>query len=331
MWLRTVTALYSLLVTVKSSSVPFSATTPQFYHGFLSSVLYSRHKIFLFSFFNTFSSTIISFLPHLVYSTLLPLPIFSSLFLDFHASRHLVHHTFVSYFPETNSCPQFSFVLVLLYWHPPHSTIVTISHLVVYSLSSIVVPLGGIPHVLLYSCTFLYIECTSFSFSHLLFSTSMFGHFHLQCLTPQHLKPFTSSASCHLIYLSPPSLLFITLLVSISNLFWDFLLFSFSFPFLQLQARCPNFLQLQHSLSHLPYDCALNEARACFSLSMLLIRFLYCVWDIMLISQGYEINDWSYLMLCLLGHKIFIQPGAYWPTNYCPNSMVRLLPQGEDP
>jgi len=36
------------------------------------------------------------------------------------------------------------------------------------------------------------------------------------------------------------------------------------------------------------------------------------------------------LMLCLLEHKIFTQLNTYCPTYYCPNTMVILLPQGED-
>jgi len=38
----------------------------------------------------------------------------------------------------------------------------------------------------------------------------------------------------------------------------------------------------------------------------------------------YGVNVWSYLKLCLLGHKIFTQPDTYCPTDYCPNNMVRL-------
>jgi len=133
---------------------------------------------------------------------------------------------------------------------------------------------------LLLRCTF----CSSTiyaTYSLLLFylSTSMFGHSHLQCPTFQYLKHFTSSIlSCCLTFTSSHTLYYITLVANISYLFWGFSLFSFSSSFLvlQLQARCPNFLQLQHSFSLLFSNCALSEVRAHFSLSMLLRRLLYC-------------------------------------------------------
>ena len=52
--------------------------------------------------------------------------------------------------------------------------------------------------------------------------------------------------------------------------------------FLQFQTRYPNSLQLQHSLSLFPSNFVLNEARAHFSLSKLLMRELYCCRDIVL-------------------------------------------------
>ena len=154
----------------------------------------------------------------------------------------------------------------------------------------------------LYSCTFLYKEyaslspCCTFcrltthatsSSLFLFFSTSMFGHSHLQCPIPQHLKHLTSSTISFLpIFTSSLTLHLITLLNNTSNLFLgiSFPFFSF-FLFLQLQARCLNFLQLQHSLSLLLSNCTLSEARAHFSLSMLLRRLLYWSRDMVLCLQ----------------------------------------------
>ena len=76
--------------------------------------------ILLFSSSDIFSSMIMSFLLHFVYLTLLLLLISTLLFLYFYASKQLLHHTFLSCSPETNSCPQFSFVFVPLYLHLLH-------------------------------------------------------------------------------------------------------------------------------------------------------------------------------------------------------------------
>jgi len=38
-----------------------------------------------------------------------------------------------------------------------------------------------------------------------------------------------------------------------------------------------------------------------------------------------------YLLLHLLGHKIFTQLGIYCPIDYCPNNMVRLSLHKKDP
>ena len=130
------------------------ATTSQFHHGFFFPVLYSGHKIFLFS---IFLPLIMLFLPHLTHSTLHS----PSSFLCFHASIQFPHHRFLSCFPEINPCPQFSSVLVPLYSHLLHSTNITISFLVFHPLSSNTVPFRGMPHALLCSCTFLHKECTS--------------------------------------------------------------------------------------------------------------------------------------------------------------------------
>ena len=93
-----------------------------------------------------------------------------------------------------------------------------------------------------------------------------------------HLKHSTSTTPTLLIIL--PSFIShcITLLDNTSNLFLEVApLFSFPFLFLQFWARYPNPLQLQHSCSLFPSNFALNEVRACFCLSKLLINELYCV------------------------------------------------------
>ena len=52
--------------------------------------------------------------------------------------------------------------------------------------------------------------------------------------------------------------------------------------FLQFQTRYPNPLQLQHSFSLFSSNFVLNEAKAYFSLSKLLMRELYYCRDIVL-------------------------------------------------
>jgi len=134
------------------------ATTLQFHYGFLFPVLHLGHKIFPFSSFDIFLPMIISSLPHLAHSILLPPPFF----LYFHASKHLLHHRFLSCFPVRNPCPQFFSVLVPLYLYPPYSTNVTTSHLVLYLSFSLAAPFEGMSHALLCSCAFLYKECAGF-------------------------------------------------------------------------------------------------------------------------------------------------------------------------
>ena len=151
-----------------------------------------------------------------------------------------------------------------------------------------------------YSCTFSYVECTSllscYTFcglatyttttSLLLFlSTSIFGYFHLQCPTPQHLKHFTFSftLSCHLISTSLLIPHCITQLTNTSNLFLGIsFLSSSSTLFLQLWARCLSFLQLKHFLPSFSSSSALSLARVYYWLSILLIKELYCLRDIVL-------------------------------------------------
>ena len=108
-------------------------TTPQFYHGCFFSILYSRHKIFLFSSSNIFSSTTVSFLLHFVHLTLL----LSLLFLYFHAPRQLSHYTFFNLSLEIKSCSQFSSVLVPLQLYSLYSTNIITFYLVLHPLSSI--------------------------------------------------------------------------------------------------------------------------------------------------------------------------------------------------
>ena len=92
-------------------------------------------------------------------------------------------------------------------------------------------------------CTFPSVGCTAsphFLFS---FSTTMFGHSHLWCPIPLHLKHCTSSTtSCLPTFSSSLTLHCITLLAIFSNLFWETGFPFTSFIFLQLWTRCPNFL-----------------------------------------------------------------------------------------
>ena len=117
------------------------------------------------------------------------------------------------------------------------------------------------------------------------------GHSLHLCPFFPHLKHLTSTISCFLIILFFISHCII-LLDNTSNLFLGAtLLFSFSSLFLQFQARCPNPLQLQHSCSFFPFNFALNEVRACFCLSKLLINELYCCKDMVLcLCKGMEVS-----------------------------------------
>ena len=154
--------------------------------------------------------------------------------------------------------------------------------------------------MLLYSYTFTYrghtgfLSCCAFCgptiyaiYLLLLFSlsTSMFEHFHLWCLTFQHLKHFTSSSStisCLLTFTSSLTLYCITLFAITSNLFQRISFPFISFLFLQLQTRCPNLLQYQHILLLLPSNFTLSLVKVYCWLSMLLMRELYCSRDMVL-------------------------------------------------
>jgi len=110
------------------------------------------------------------------------------------------------------------------------------------------------------------------------------------CPFSPYLKYSTFTVSCFLIILSFTSHC-ITLLDNTSNLFWEVVpLFFFPSLFLQFQARCLNPLQLQHSRSFFPSNFALNEVRAHFCLSKLLINELYCCKDMVLcLCKGTEV------------------------------------------
>jgi len=123
------------------------------------------------------------------------------------------------------------------------------------------------------------------SFALLPLSTSMFGHSHFWCPTLQHLKHCISSSPLFYCLIStlPLTPYCITWLTNTSNLFLGIgFPFSSLTLFLQLQARCLNFLQLKHFFLSLSSSSALNLARACYWLSMLLIKELYCLRDMVL-------------------------------------------------
>ena len=129
-----------------------------------------------------------------MYFTLTALLSFAEFSLHLHTSRHQLYQIFFGCSPETKPCPWFSCILVSLYSYPPHSTNVTTFYLVLHSCFSRAAPLGSIPLLPQYSCTFLYKEHTSlssccafcgltiyttFSLLLLFFSTLIFGHSHL--------------------------------------------------------------------------------------------------------------------------------------------------------
>ena len=128
-----------------------------------------------------------------------------------------------------------------------------------------------------FCCTFCGMAtCAASSTTYNFFSSFQGGHsLHLYSFS-LHLKHSTFTISCFFTILSFTSHCII-LLDNTSNLFWGAVpLFSFPSLFLQFQARCPNPLQLQHTLPSLLSISALNLARACHWLSILSIRKLYC-------------------------------------------------------
>ena len=120
-----------------------------------------------------------------------------------------------------------------------------------------------------FSCAFPFSGCAGLFFYN--------GHSLHLCPSSPHLKHFTPNILTLLIvFSSTPHC--ITLLLNTSNLFWGTTVpFVSPLLFLQFRARCPNFLQHRHNFPFLPSNSALNLARAHFSLSRLLISWLYCV------------------------------------------------------
>ena len=118
------------------------------------------------------------------------------------------------------------------------------------------------------------------------------GHSLHLCPFSPYLKYSTSAISTFLIIL-PSTLHYITLLLNISNLFWEtIVLFFSSFLFLQFWARCLNPLQLKHNFSLFSSNSSLSLTRECFSLSKLLISELYYCKDIVLrLCKGYGFNN----------------------------------------
>jgi len=109
------------------------------------------------------------------------------------------------------------------------------------------------------------------------------------CPSFPHLKHLTTTILTFLTILSSAPHC-ITLFLNTSNLFWETtVLSSSSFSFLQFQAPGPNPLQHLHNFPFLSSNSALNLARARFSLSRLLMRILYWVWDIVATSLGVRI------------------------------------------
>ena len=157
--------------------------------------------------------------------------------------------------------------------------------------------------------------CAAPSTTRNFFSSFQRGHSLHLCPFFLHLKHSTFTVSCFLIILSFMSHC-ITLLDNTSNLFWGAVpLFSFPSLFLQFQARCLNPLQLQHSRSFFPSNFALNEVRACFCLSKLLISKLYCCKDMVLcLCKGTEV------MLILANYNYIC-----WGTRSLPSQVPTAL------
>ena len=160
--------------------------------------------------------------------------------------------------------------------------------------------------------------------SSLLFSFSS-GHSHFLCPFYPHQKHFTfcSTTSCLLIFFT---LHCITRLFNTLNFLPTTIFFFCTSPLLYFQVRCPN---LPQCLYNLPSSSALNLARACLSLSMLLMSLLYWSKDIVLCSgQSFECKRkgvcicWGWLVIFfkgltvrLLGHTILLPARcllSYW-------------------
>ena len=158
------------------------------------------------------------------------------------------------------------------------------------SLSVLYSPLHGILlHFFCYAFCGI-ATCATSSTTHNFFSPFQREHSLHLCPFSLYLKHSTFTIFYFLIILSFTSHC-ITLLDNTSNLFWGAVpLFSFLSLFLQFWARCPNPLQPQHSHSFFSSNFALNEVRACFCLSKLLINELYCCKDMVLcLCKGMEV------------------------------------------
>ena len=217
------------------------------------------------SLYPSLTSLLLYFFVHIEY-TLLQLLLF--LLPNFLSTSMLQDISYTKYssvvLQRQKPCLWFSCILVPLYLHPLYSTNITTSYLVFYPCFSRAILLGGIPLSPQYSCAFLYKKhaglfscytfcrltaCATSSLLLLFFSTSIFGHSHLQYPTPQYLKHCTpfSTVSCFLTFTSSLTSHCITLLAIASNLFWE-IGFPFApfFLFLQLQARYLSFLHSQY-------------------------------------------------------------------------------------
>ena len=80
------------------------ATSPQFYYFLFLPILHFGHKILLLSCFDTFL-TIIFLLSYFAHSTLIISSLFASSFLQFYASWHRSHYTFLTCLSRRNPCP----------------------------------------------------------------------------------------------------------------------------------------------------------------------------------------------------------------------------------
>ena len=216
------------------------ATIPQFHHSFFFPVPHSGHKIFSFSTL----PPIVSFLPYSSHSTLVIPPPFASHSLHFHASSHSSHHVFLTLTLERNPCPLFSWVQTPLSSHPLYFTYVATTLSVIYPLSNMSTPLGGILPSLQYSCTFsltkhtslpyCYAFCGKATYTTLSSSYFSFPSFLLEyslywCPSSLYLKHCTTSLFSCLLTTSFLTPYYITLFNNTLNLFWgvEFSFFSF--------------------------------------------------------------------------------------------------------
>ena len=164
----------------------------------------------------------------------------------------------------------------------------------------ILAPLGDSPFAPECNFTFSQISRRGTTFLLLLFLL-LLGHSHFLCPFSSHTKHLTSTSSITFCFLTSFTPHYITQFPNTLNLLLGTVFFFCSFPHLQFGARCPNFPHLLHSFPFLPSNSALNLARACLWLSILLIRLLYCSRDIVLCS------GW---MICFVKKRIIFVEGA---------------------